>query len=48
MSCLLVREWDLLDEEADEHKYYAPGVGVVRMAEPDGPNAVDLTKVETN
>lgn len=46
-TCLQTRDWTPLEAEADETKYYAPGVGMVKETALDGSNALELKSVTT-
>ncbi len=41
-TCLKVKEWNPLEEDSVEFKYYAPGVGLVREEDEEGEEQVDL------
>jgi len=43
--CLETREWSPLEPDVVEHKYYAPGVGVVLEALEDGSERMELVSV---
>lgn len=41
-DCLKTLEWNPLEQDSNEYKYYAPNVGLVKEEEVDGEEAVEL------
>jgi hypothetical protein len=41
-TCVLTADFNLLEPDSVEHKYYAPGVGTILETESDGSNRVEL------
>jgi len=41
-NCLKILEWDPLEEDSDEFKYYAPGVGLVKEEDVGGDEMLEL------
>ncbi len=41
-GCVQTLEWNPLEEDSEEYKYYAPGVGVVKEEEVSGEGVVEL------
>lgn len=46
-TTLMVREWNPLEEDSVEFKYYAPGIGLVREEDEEGEEQVDLVDLVT-
>jgi hypothetical protein len=45
-SCLQTRDFNPLEPDVNEYKYYAPGVGVVLEEEAGGGERVELVSIE--
>jgi len=41
-NCLKTLEWNPLEEDSEEYKYYAPGLGLVKEEDVEGEEAVEL------
>ena len=46
-TALKIKEWNPLEEDSFEYKYYAPGVGLVREESIDGEDQLDLSDLVT-
>lgn len=45
-DCLNNREWNPLEPDSDELKYFAPGIGLVLEMDPDGEEPIQLVAIE--
>jgi hypothetical protein len=41
-GCLKTKEWNPLEEDSVEYKYYAPGIGMIKETSEDGEEVVEL------
>ena len=47
-NCLQTKEWDPLEDDAEEYKYYAPGVGLLLEVDTESGERVELISITTD
>ncbi len=45
-NCIVTQDWVPLDPDGNEHKYYAPGVGMVLEVDPDNGERTELISIQ--
>ena len=46
-DCLQTLDWNPLEEDSEEYKYYAEGVGLILETDEEGEEALELVSVTT-
>lgn len=45
-NCLQTRDFTALEPDAEEHKYYAPGIGLIVEVDPDSGERLELIEFQ--
>ena len=45
-NCLKTFEWNPLESNSGEYKFYAPGVGMIKEESVDGSYSIDLVDIQ--